>query len=284
MSNQKEMIGLKKLIGRVLPLLVALAMVFVAVLVLPVDAQAATKKKKTATPSVTAEEEAVLAQLVAYRDALVKAGVAGDGLKDIDAMIASEQALITQKQAQAAALAEYQKALEKMNKDLAKGSRKSAQGVIFVGDSRTCQMHDAVGETGAIFIAEYSMGYNWLKDTAIPKINNLVAPGVTIVFNLGVNDPGNIDRYISLVNSYAYQWALKGAKVYYATVNPIWDNDARTNVTIDGFNAKLVTGLVGVGIIDTNSYLKTTGYKLIDNWHFDAPTNSKIYLYIMSQI
>lgn len=277
---------MKKVIGRILPSLLALVLVIISMSVFCPDAQAASKsKKKTKQPSVTAEEENVLAQLVAYRQALVEAGATPESLTEIDGMITAEQNLIAKKQAEAAALAEYQKALAKMNKAVISANPQAAQGVVFVGDSRTCQMHAAVGqETGAVFIAEYSKGYNWFRDTAVPQIDAMAAPGVKIVINLGVNDLGNINRYIELVNACAYRWTLSGAKVYYATVNPIWDNETKTNAMVDNFNAQLITGLVGVGIIDTNTYLKMTGYQLLDNWHYDTATNAKIYLYILSQI
>lgn len=165
-----------------------------------------------------------------------------------------------------------------------KGAKKQAVGVILVGDSRFVQMHEAMGDTGATFMAQNSKGYDWFVENAIPRIDPLVTKGTTIVINLGVNDLGNIDKYLSKVNAKAVEWKAKGAKVYYATVNPVWENPYSTEEGVVAFNTKLVNGIIGVDIIDTHSFLVANGYKLVDGLHYDGPTYANIYYYIMSQI
>lgn len=167
---------------------------------------------------------------------------------------------------------------------VAKGLKKQAIGVIIVGDSRTVQMHEAMGDTGVTFIAENSRGYDWFVEKAIPRIDPLVIKGTTIVINLGVNDLGNIDKYIAKVNQKTIEWEAKGATVYYATVNPVWENPYSTEEGVKVFNSKLMNSLIGVDFIDTHTFLVTNGYKLVDGLHYDGPTNANIYYYIMSQI
>ena len=156
--------------------------------------------------------------------------------------------------------------------------------VIFVGDSRMVQMHEALGNTGVLYIAENAKGYDWFVEKAIPQIDSSCGKGSRIVINLGVNDPGNADKYVAMVNAKASEWTAKGAKVYYALVNPVWDNPYTTEDQVVAINNKLAAGLVGVKILDTHTYLVNNGYRLIDGLHYDGPTYASLYSYILSNI
>lgn len=258
-----------------------------------IDAKAATK-----APS---KEEVQLQQLIAYRDALVLQGAsqadvdyANKAIALVQAQVAAQngaaaqtaaqaqaqQAALAQQQAQAAAIAQQQAALANMDKTLQKGFKRPSAGVIFVGDSRFVQMRDALNGYGAIIVAQGWMGHDWMMDTAIPEIDPVLTKGCKVVINLGVNDLKNIDKYIADVNAQAAMWAARGVRTYYATVNPVEGN----NYAVDEFNKKLINGLVGVTIIDTNSFMKLYGYRLVDNVHYDGQTNLNIYSYIMSQL
>jgi len=267
--------------------LVMTCVLFAGINIATIDANAANAKKSkktTTTASVTAEEEAQLAQLTAYCDALVKMGGSQADIAAVQQTIANVQATIAYKQANAELILKQQEALANLQKTLEKGMKTNPIGVIFVGDSRTCQMHDAVGDTGAVFIAEYAQGYKWFTENALARIDALVVPGTKVVINLGVNDLNNIEQYINTVNNWTYVWTQRGATVYYATVNPIWDNEIKTNAQVNAFNQRLIAGLKGVRIIDTNTFLTMSGYKLVDNWHYDAATYAKIYYYLLSQL
>lgn len=256
----------------------------------------------TKNTSPTAEEENELGALIAYRDSLIKSGASESDIAYANAAIAGQQQLIAQKQAEAAeqlamenarkvqeaAELAKQKAQEEAIKQyeeaLKKAGIKSATGVIFVGDSRFVQMHETLGETGAKYIAQNAQGYKWFSETAIPKIDACVGKGIKIVINLGVNDPGNADKYVALVNAKAAEWIKKGAKVYYATVNPVWENPYTTEEQVKMINSKLISGLKGVKIIDTHNFLMNNGYKLKDGLHYDGPTYLTIYNYIMGNL
>lgn len=187
-------------------------------------------------------------------------------------------ALEARKQAEALADAQV--------KELAKVVTQPAQaaGVIFVGDSRTVEMHNVVSETGVTFIAENSRGYKWFTENAIPRVDNIVGKGSHVVINLGVNDLGNADKYIATVNNKALEWRAKGAKVYFCTVNPVWENPYSTEEGVKIFNNKLAAGLIGVNLIDTHTFLETNGYVLRDGLHYNAPTTLALYTYIMSRL
>lgn len=229
-----------------------------------VDANAATKKKKKAAKKEVAQDE-TLVQLSQYLDVLIAIGAPAEDILNAQKAVMDRQAYLDMLAANAESVAK-------------------SVGVIFVGDSRTVQMHGAVPITAASFIAENSKGYEWFKEEAIPRIDNQVTNGSKIVINLGVNDPGNIDKYIDLVNAKTFEWTQKGATVYYATVNPVTENPYTSNDQVNYFNDKLVQGLIGVNIIDTNAYLKMTGYTLVDGLHFTDATYQNLYSYILSRL
>ena len=160
---------------------------------------------------------------------------------------------------------------------------KAVAGVIFVGDSRVVQMQGWVGANNCTWIAENSRGYKWFSENAIPRIDSCVGRGSKILINLGVNDPGNIQNYLALVNAKAEEWTGKGATVYYASVNPVWENPYTTEDQVKYFNAQLQSGLSGkVRFIDSHSYLESSGYGLVDGLHYTGDTYQNLYAYYMS--
>ena len=247
-------------------------------------------------------EEKELDALIKYRDDLVKSGAAEADIAFANQAIECQQQLIANKQAKDAA-DKAQEAALKAQEEAAKAAAKAqedmlkqyeaalkqagiplANGVIFVGDSRFVQMHEAMGETGAKYFAQNSQGYKWFSETAVPNVDKCVGKGIKIVINLGVNDPGNADKYVALVNAKAAEWTAKGAKVYYATVNPVWDNPYTSEEQVVMINSKLIAGLQGVKVIDTHTYLMNNGYKLRDGLHYDVPTYQRIYTYIVNNL
>ena len=160
---------------------------------------------------------------------------------------------------------------------------KNVAGVIFVGDSRFVQMQASVGENSCTWIAESAKGYKWFSENAVGRIDNCVGKGSKILINLGVNDPHNIQNYLSLVNAKAAEWTSKGATVYYASVNPVWENPYVTEEKVQSFNAQLQGGLSSdIHWIDSHSYLNSIGYRLVDGLHYSTETYQNLYAYYMS--
>lgn len=160
---------------------------------------------------------------------------------------------------------------------------KNVAGVILVGDSRFVQMQSSVGDNSCTWIAEGGKGYKWFNEKAIARIDSCVGKGSKILINLGVNDPGNIQNYLALVNAKAEEWTVKGATVYYASVNPVWENPYVTEERVESFNSQLQNGLSGnVHFIDSHSYLTSIGYKLVDGLHYSSETYQNLYAYYMS--
>lgn len=156
-------------------------------------------------------------------------------------------------------------------------------GVIFVGDSRFVQMEKCAGQNPCTWIAESSKGYKWLNENAVERIDNCVGNGSKIVLNLGVNDLGNLQKYLTLVNAKAEEWTSKGATVYYSSVNPVSGNRYVTEEQVEYFNSQLQSGLSeNVHWIDSHSYLNSIGYQLVDGLHYNNETYRNLYAYYMS--
>ena len=157
-------------------------------------------------------------------------------------------------------------------------------GVIMVGDSRCVQMQAAVGGGGCSWICENSKEYTWFSEKAIPRFDQYVGKGTKVVINMGVNDPEHYKQYAELVNVKAAEWAARGARTYFVSVNPVWENPYTTQEQVDTFNANVPGLLSGVTWIDTSSWLTTNGYRLVDGLHFDDPTSVNIFNLIMGSL
>ncbi len=287
---------MKKVFSSIVTVLVTFALVAGLSLVPKTDVNAAKKQK-------VSEEQQHVYDLIAYRDSLIAQGNSDpEYIKYVNSVIDAEQKAIDDKAAMEAALAQQQQALKEAqalkaaqqkevlkamgvkNGDLAAAAKKSTKGVFMIGDSRFVDMRNVVGTNGASIVAAGWMGYDWMCDTAIPYVDPYIGKGSRVVINLGVNDMYNADKYIATVNAKAAEWAQRGARVYYATVNPSDPGASKSDYAITEFNNKLKAGLSGVGIIDTNTFLKGYGYTTTDCLHYDAMTSYNVYCYIMSQI
>ena len=160
---------------------------------------------------------------------------------------------------------------------------RNTAGLILVGDSRFVQMQESVGANYCTWIAEGGKGYTWFEEKAIPRIDNCVGNGSKRLINLGVNDTRNLQKYITLVNAKAAEWTALGATVYYASVNPVWENRYVTEEQVVYFNTQMQNNLAPyVHWIDSHTYLTSVGYKLVDGLHYSKETYQVIYAYLMS--
>ncbi len=157
-------------------------------------------------------------------------------------------------------------------------------GVLFIGDSRCVQMRDVSGGGGCSWICRNGAGYKWFSETAIPQADEIVGKGTKVVICLGVNDPGNVSNYAALANQKALEWAARGAKTYYVSVNPVWENPYTSEEQVTNFNASIVGQLAGIKWIDTHTYLSGVGYKLVDGLHYDDTTNLVVFQAIIGSL
>lgn len=192
--------------------------------------------------------------------------------------------------------------------------------VVFVGDSRTVFMKNALKSEGAQsgidvtngieFICEVGKGLDWFKTTGYQQLFNIVkndsnsflSKPTAVIFNLGVNDLSNCSSYVLYLNSIAPLLESKGCKLYYMSVNPVNRSMLKVNGKKDrseaelrNFNSTIRTALAGsYKFIDTYSFLKSTGYGfdngngsvgstgIDDGLHYTSSTYKRIYKYCMN--
>ena len=191
-------------------------------------------------------------------------------------------------QAQQQAAAQAQAAAVQAAPQAAPGSG----NIIFVGDSRTGQMGNAVGGTaanpGVAFVSCYGGGVSWLESEVCQReIEQYITPGSVIIINYGVNDLSHFNEYITTINQYNRKWREKGAVVYFATVGPVGENQyGKTNWSVEHFNSQLTGRLDGsIGRINLYSYLAGTGCNIqADGMHYQPDTYAKMYTYLMQSI
>lgn len=192
---------------------------------------------------------------------------------------------VAQAQAAAAALAQAQTA---QKAPIPAGSG----NVIFVGDSRTGQMANAVGGTaawpGTAFVACFGGGVDWLSTAQAKKdVDQYVTPGSVIILNYGVNDLSRHNDYITTINRYAQDWISKGATVYFASVGPVGENEyGKRNWAVEYFNNQLNNRLdARIGRLNLYVFLTGSGYTTqADGLHYDGATYAAMFRFLMQSI
>ena len=154
---------------------------------------------------------------------------------------------------------------------------KTNGGILFIGDSRTCQMRDATGGAGCGWVCQYGADYGWFSGTGVPTADPMIGAGTKVVICMGVNDPGSIYSYARLVNEKAAEWVNRGARVYYVSLNPVDHPYEDKIIPIDSFNATMPSQLANVYWIDTYNVVRQGGYVLEDGIHYDAAGNIGIF-------
>lgn len=202
------------------------------------------------------------------------------------AALAAQQAALAQQAAvQQAALAQAQ-AEQKAPIPVGSGN------VIFVGDSRTGQMANAVGGTaawpGTAFVACFGGGVDWLSTAQAKKdVDQYVTPGSVIILNYGVNDLSRHNDYVAAINRYAQDWISKGATVYFASVGPVGENEyGKRNWAVEYFNNQLNNRLdARIGRLNLYVFLAGSGYTTqADGLHYDGATYAAMFRFLMQSI
>ena len=197
----------------------------------------------------------------------------------------AQQAAMQQAAVQQAALAQAQ-AEQKAPIPVGSGN------VIFVGDSRTGQMANAVGGTaawpGTAFVACFGGGVDWLSTAQAKKdVDQYVTPGSVIILNYGVNDLSRHNDYITTINRYAQDWISKGATVYFASVGPVGENEyGKRNWAVEYFNNQLNNRLdARIGRLNLYVFLTGSGYTTqADGLHYDGATYAAMFRFLMQSI
>lgn len=227
---------------------------------------------------------ALAAQAEAVKQQVAQAQAAAAALAAQQAALA-QQAAMQQAAVQQAALAQAQ---AEQKAPLPAGSG----NVIFVGDSRTGQMANAVGGTaawpGTAFVACFGGGVDWLSTAQAKKdVDQYVTPGSVIILNYGVNDLSRHNDYITTINRYAQDWISKGATVYFASVGPVGENEyGKRNWAVEYFNNQLNNRLdARIGRLNLYVFLTGSGYTTqADGLHYDGATYAAMFRFLMQSI
>lgn len=242
---------------------------------------------QTACQPVSVDEAmtaALAAQAEAVKQQVAQAEAAAAALAAQQAALA-QQAAMQQAAVQQAALAQAQTA---QKAPIPAGSG----NVIFVGDSRTGQMANAVGGTaawpGTAFVACFGGGVDWLSTAQAKKdVDQYVTPGSVIILNYGVNDLSRHNDYITTINRYAQDWISKGATVYFASVGPVGENEyGKRNWAVEYFNNQLNNRLdARIGRLNLYVFLTGSGYTTqADGLHYDGATYAAMFRFLMQSI
>ena len=206
------------------------------------------------------------------------------------AALAAQQAAVQQAAVQQAAV--QQAALAQAQAEQKAPIPAGSGNVIFVGDSRTGQMANAVGGTaawpGTAFVACFGGGVDWLSTAQAKKdVDQYVAPGSVIILNYGVNDLSRHNDYITTINRYAQDWISKGATVYFASVGPVGENEyGKRNWAVEYFNNQLNNRLdARIGRLNLYMFLTGSGYTTqADGLHYDGATYAAMFRFLMQSI
>ncbi len=160
---------------------------------------------------------------------------------------------------------------------------------IFVGDSRTVGMRDALikasVEDSSIYIAEAGEGWGWFTSAGIFTLRDYLnrEPNRPVIFNLGVNDYVDIDSYIHTYQELTEEYP--DTRFYFLSVNPVVDEQcaAVKNEDVAAFNQRLKETFPDQ-YLDCYTYLMANGYKTVDGLHYTAETYQTIYDYVMDKI
>lgn len=239
------------------------------------------------TAALAAQAEAVkqqVAQAAAQQAALAAQQAA------LAQQAAMQQAAMQQAAAQQAAV--QQAALAQTQAEQKAPIPAGSGNVIFVGDSRTGQMANAVGGTaawpGTAFVACFGGGVDWLSTAQAKKdVDQYVTPGSVIILNYGVNDLSRHNDYITTINRYAQDWISKGATVYFASVGPVGENEyGKRNWAVEYFNNQLNNRLdARIGRLNLYVFLTGSGYTTqADGLHYDGATYAAMFRFLMQSI
>lgn len=160
---------------------------------------------------------------------------------------------------------------------------------IFVGDSRTVGMRDALFQNGntdsCSFIAKSGEGYYWLYHDGIVELEEALReePYATVIFNLGVNDLKEADQYISFYKELFSVY--HDPSFYIMSVNPVKDEkcSGASNAEIKEFNQKIQEEFPGQ-YLDCNSYLMEEGFESADGLHYSNDTYRMIHHFVVASL
>ena len=148
------------------------------------------------------------------------------------------------------------------------------QAIIFVGDSRTVGMRNAMADLPdeCVYVGESGEGFNWFDETGRDLMRNAIKdhPGMPVVLNLGVNDTSSLRDYLIEYRTFAE--VFPDTDFYFMSVNPVTEDSVHvTDEEIVTFNNALKAAFPST-YIDTYSWMKKDGFESVDGVHYSEET------------
>ena len=124
-------------------------------------------------------------------------------------------------------------------------------------------------------MCQEGQGLSWLKETGMNSILSKaqayysVQRPTAVIFNLGVNDPGQMYNYVTYLKQIAGELQKKNCKLFFMSVNPVNSkviqvrgfNKLRTEVVVRKFNTDVT--------VDDGLHYTTKTYKRIFKYCLD---------------
>ena len=174
-----------------------------------------------------------------------------------------------------------------VTEELPEETTESTGHIAFIGDSRFVGMSISV-ETDNIFVCEGGAGYYRLTASDFDaKVQDALKKVDTVVFNFGINDLADIDKYVAYVTKMAED--NPNLKIYYMTINPVIDslaaqyNYSVRDADVVAFNDKLRERLPeNIILLDSYAYMTSAGFEAFDGIHYGTTTQKNLYEYVLS--
>lgn len=174
-----------------------------------------------------------------------------------------------------------------------------AHSIIFVGDSRTVGCGKAIEKLepsdSCLFVGKVGEGCAWFVSEGMDEMGAAIEsrPDAPVVLNFGVNDPDQIEQYIS-----AYRTMLKRyprTEFRFLSVNPVEAEKMAEN----GVSEDLLSLITNESIrklndalrsewpdkyLDSSSMLYEEGFETVDGIHYSEETYLRIHDYTALQL
>ncbi len=193
-----------------------------------------------------------------------------------------------------------QKQTDAQNQTNAQSANVKEHRIIWVGDSRTLGLRDALGRTERddddLFVGKVAEGVHWFQEEGIEELSDVIKenPDLPVVMNFGVNDPQLIDEYIV-----TYQDVIDAhpdTTFFILSVNPLDEEflledglveeavfEDINSLNVAKMNVKLKEEFSDC-YIDSASYLKSDGFDTVDGLHFTTETYLKIHDFVVNRL
>lgn len=167
--------------------------------------------------------------------------------------------------------------------------------ILFIGDSRTQAMHDSIGEaenSRSSWIAQGGMGFEWFRDTGIPRAEEVMRRGDMVAICMGINDilepRGGL--YAELVNEKAAEWKGRGVRTFFISAGPLEDEkkaangSPKRNTMVVEFN-NAVRDALGIDVVFVDLYdWILADYTTWDGTHYSDEVSKKLYYKIRDEL